>query len=100
LGDVESSSSACKILCTAPIYWEKLKMGAYDDKAYSTPIVRNIAILACVQGEGYIVDFSTGGGGGGGDGGAKMHNHLNNQECGFAGAVFMPSAMPRIISWR
>ena len=101
LGDVESNSNACKILCTAPVHWEKLKMGTYDDKPYNTPIIRNIAILACVKGEGYIVDFSTGGGGGGsGEGGAKIHNHLNNQECGFAGAVFMPSAMPRIISWK
>ena len=99
LGDVEGDTSVYKMLCTAPIYWEKLRMGNYDDRPYNTPVVRNIAILACIQGEGYIVDFSTGGGGGG-EGGAKIHNHLNNQECGFAGAVFMPSAMPRIISWK
>ena len=98
LDDVDSTSSACKILCTAPVHWEKLKMDGYDDMTYMTPIIRDIAVLACISGEGYIVDFSTGGGGSGG--GMRVHSHLNTQDCGFAGAVFMPSATPRVMSWK
>lgn len=101
LGDVESSDTACKILCTAPVHWEKLRMEGYDEsqggtRTFNTPLIRDIAILTAISGEGYIVDFSTGGGGGGGN---KIHSHLNTQDCGFAGAVFMPSATPRVMSW-
>lgn len=95
LGDVESTSTACKILCTAPVHWEKLTLVGYDDHVYNTPIIRDIAVLAAISGEGYIVDFATGGGGGG----SKIHSHLNTQDCGFAAAVFMPSATPRVMSW-
>lgn len=100
LGDVESSGTACKILCTAPVHWEKLRMEGYDEsqgstRTFNTPLIRDIAILTAISGEGYIVDFSTGGGGGGN----KIHSHLNTQDCGFAGAVFMPSATPRVMSW-
>lgn len=98
LGDVESSATACKILCTAPVHWEKLRMEGYDEsqgRTFNTPLIRDIAILTAISGEGYIVDFSTGGGGGGN----KIHSHLNTQDCGFAGAVFMPSATPRVMSW-
>lgn len=96
LGDVSGDSSACKVLCTAPVHWERVQYEGYDGAVYSAPLIRDIAILACISGEGYIVDFSTGGGGGGG---TRIHNHLSTQECGFAGAVFMPSAVPRIMSW-
>jgi hypothetical protein len=95
LGDVESTSSSCKLLCTAPVHWEKLLMRGYDDMPYMTPIIREVAILVAVSGEGYVVDFSTGSGGGG----LKIHSHLNTMEGGFAAAVFMPSAVPRQISW-
>lgn len=98
LGDIEDNETAYKVLCTAPIHWDKLKLDRFDDRVYNTPLIMDVAIIAVIQGEGYIVDFSTGGGGGGGN--AKMHNHLSNQECGFAGAVFMPSAMPRVMSWK
>ena len=101
LGDIEDNDNACKVLCTAPLHWEKLRMDGYDARSYYTPIIRNVAVLACIANEGYIVDFSTGGGGGGGTGsGNRIHNHLSTKECGFAGAVFMPSAMPRIMSWK
>ena len=96
LGDVTDNATACKALCTAPIHWERLKMEGYDDRVYTTPVIRDIAVLACVAGEGYIVDFSTGGSGGGV---SRMHSHINNSECGFAAAVFMPSATPRVMSW-
>ena len=100
LGDVESSETACKILCTAPVHWEKLRMEGYDGAqgstmTFNTPLIRDIAILAAISGEGYIVDFSTGSGGGGN----KIHSHLNTQDCGFAGAVFMPSSTPKVMSW-
>ena len=100
LGDVESSETACKILCTAPVHWEKLRMEGYDGaqgstRTFNTPLIRDIAILAAISGEGYIVDFSAGSGGGGN----KIHSHLNTQDCGFAGAVFMPSSTPKVMSW-
>lgn len=94
LGDVESTSTSCKILCTAPVHWEKLKLVGYDDRVYNTPLIRDIAVLAAISGEGYVVDFDTGG-----SSGTKMHSHLNTQDCGFAAAVFMPSATPRVMSW-
>ena len=95
LNESSANTSACKILCTAPIYWERLQMANYDNRVYNTPVIRDIAILTVVQGEGYIVDFMSGGSGSG----IKMHNHLSNLEGGFAGAVFMPSAVPRVMSW-
>ena len=100
LGDVESSETACKILCTAPVHWEKLRMEGYDGaqgstRTFNTPLIRDIAILAAISGEGYIVDLATGSGGGGN----KIHSHLNTQDCGFAGAVFMPSSTPKVMSW-
>jgi hypothetical protein len=96
LGDIEDTTNCSKILCTASLQWERLQQDGVDDMVYNVPVIRDIAILACISGEGYIVDFSTGGGGGGGN---KIHSHLNTQDCGFAGAVFMPSATPRVMSW-
>lgn len=95
LGDIEETASSAKLLCTAPIHWEMLKQETVDTKPYNTPIIKDITVLACITGEGYIVDFSTGGNGGGN----KIHSHLSTQDCGFAGAVFMPSAVPRVMSW-
>ena len=43
----------------------------------------------------YVDQIPTGGGGGGN----KIHSHLNTQDCGFAGAVFMPSSTPKVMSW-
>ncbi len=96
LGDIEDTTNCSKILCTASLQWERLQQDGVDDMVYNIPVIRDIAILACISGEGYIVDFSTGGGGGGGN---KIHSHLNTQDCGFAGAVFMPSAAPRVMTW-
>lgn len=94
LGDVESTSSSCKVFCTAPVQWEKLKFVKYDDAPYDTPVIRSVSILTAISGEGFIVDFSTGTGSG-----MKIHSHLNTMDGGFAAAVFMPSAIPRQMSW-
>lgn len=99
LDDIKDTKDCSKILCTASIGFERLKQKGTDTMPYDIPIIKNVVILACISGEGYIVDFSTGGGGGG-NGSLGIHNHLSNLEGGFAGAVFMPSAVPRVISWR
>ena len=97
LGDIEDNQNSSKLLCTAPITFDMLKCAEYGDSyVMMTPIIQDIAILAAISGEGYIVDFSTGSGGGGGN---KIHSHLNTQDCGFAGAVFMPSSTPKVMSW-
>lgn len=96
LGDIEDNRNSSKLLCTASITFDMLKCAEYGDSCVMrTPIIQDIAVLVAISGEGYIVDFSTGGGGGGN----KIHSHLNTQDCGFAGAVFMPSATPRVMSW-
>ena len=96
LGDIEDNPQATKLLCTASIMFDRLKCLEYNDMFVKvTPVIEDITVLACITGEGYIVDFSTGGNGGGN----KIHSHLSTQDCGFAGAVFMPSAVPRVMSW-
>ena len=98
LEDIDDNLNSSKLLCTAPIIFDMLKCSEYGDSyVMRTPIIQDVAVVACISGEGYIVDFSTGGGSGGG--GNKIHSHLNTQDCGFAGAVFMPSATPRVMSW-
>lgn len=101
LADIEENQAATKILCTAYIKWEKLAQqinGVKDITAQLTPIIVNPTIIAVIQGEGYITDFS--GGGSGGGGGLSLHSHTSNEDGGFAGAVFMPSANMRVLNWR
>ena len=95
----ETESNTCgNILCTAQLYFEKLKQtgsGAFDSNIRMTPIIRNIAIVTLLTGQGYITDFSSGGG----DGGIGMHSHLSNNDGGFSAAVFMPSAIMKPFTW-
>lgn len=103
LADIEENQAATKILCTAYIKWEKLAQsinGVKDITAQLTPIIVNPTIIAVIQGEGYITDFSGGGSGSGGGGGLSLHSHTSNEDGGFAGAVFMPSANMRVLNWR
>ena len=96
----ESASSTCgNILCTANLTFEKLKQtgtGAFDSSFRMTPVIHDIAIVAMVTGQGYITDFSSGGDG---EGGIGMHSHLNNNDGGYAAAVFMPSAIMKPFTW-
>lgn len=102
LADIEQNQAATKILCTSYIKWEKLVQqvgGVKDTVAQLTPVIVNPIIVAAITGEGYITDFS-GGGSGGGGGGLSLHSHTSNEDGGFAGAVFMPSANMRVLNWR
>ncbi len=97
LGDVIEDASASKVLCVAPIHWENLYQvgtGIGESKLQLTPVIQQIAITAVIMNDGYIVDFSTGGGSGN-----SMHSHTSNLDCGFAAAVFMPSASMRVQNW-
>lgn len=98
LGDIEEDSSVSKVLCVAPIHWENLyQVGGSirETKVQLTPVIQQVAITAVIMNDGYIVDFSTGGDGSGN----TMHSHTSNLDCGFAAAVFMPSASMRVQNW-
>ena len=98
LGDEAENSSCAKILCTAMMNFERLVQVGGSSKDASprwTPVIRNVAVIAVITGEGYITDFSTGGSGGG----IGMHSHLSNDDAGFAAAVFMPSAVMKPFNW-
>lgn len=99
LGDIEEDSSVSKVLCVAPIHWENLYQqgtGIAETRLQLTPVIQQVAITAVIMNDGYIVDFSTGGGGSAGN---AMHSHTSNLDCGFAAAVFMPSASMRVQNW-
>lgn len=98
LGDVQQNANCSKILCTASISWERLKQtnGTAVDTAYwDVPVIEHVTILQCINGLGYVTDFSTGGG----KSGIGMHSHIDNNNGGLAVATFAPSAMMRPISW-
>lgn len=98
LGDVEASTNCSKILCSAGIKWELLRQGnglTIDLKCIWMPIITDILVLQCISGDGYVVDFSTGGGGSG----IGMHSHTSNDDGGLAVATFAPSAMLRPMAW-
>ena len=92
---IQLKMGVSKILCSAPIYWERLKFEGYDVNPHRSPVIRNISIIKCINNEGYVLDFVSEGG----DGSMRMHSHTNTMDGGFAAAVFMPSAVPRPMSW-
>ena len=93
---VELKLGVSKILCSAPVYWERLKFDKYDENPHRSPVIRNISIIKCINNEGYVLDFVSEGS----DGGSmRLHSHTNTMDGGFAAAVFMPSAVPRPMSW-
>lgn len=94
----KSTNLSGSILCTAHVYFERLSQvgsGTFESSATETPIIRSIAIIALITGQGYVTDFSSGGD----DGGIGMHSHLDNNDGGFAAAVFMPSAIMKPFTW-
>ena len=100
----EDSQGAARLLCTAPIVWENLStvappaQGAETTgvvKYLPTPVIYNVGVVHLVTGEGYIVDFSTGGGAGG----MRVHSHTSMEDGGFAVSVYAPSAMIRPANW-
>lgn len=95
---LNSSGSVAKILCTGTIEFEDLiQIGGGSVSAFSrpVPILRRIAITAVITGEGLVTDFTNGGNGNG----IGIHSHLNNEDGGFAAAVFMPSAIMKPMNW-
>lgn len=106
LDDFEDNANGARLLCTASIVWENLKLskgsnpdasgGAAPEVEYlPTPVIYHVGVVHMVHGEGYIVDFSTGGGGGG----MKVHSHTSIEDGGFAVSVYAPSAMIRPANW-
>ena len=102
LANLPENASACKILCTANIRWERLAQGTAsgptESHCHLTPIIVNPTIVTLIEEQGYITDFATGGGSG--SGGIGMHAHTSMQDGGFAAAIFMPSANMRVLNWR
>lgn len=99
--DIENDSSNTKALCTAYIKFEKLKCSgggtSSDGDAFQIyPIITRPIIVYAQKGQGFIVDFATGGGGGG----IGVHAHTSVQDAGFAAAVFMPSAIMKPFNWK
>lgn len=90
------SGSCANIVCTAPLHFENLMQNGTDKNCYfATPVIKRIAIIDVIPNNYYVTDFS---GAGGGDG-IGMHSHLNNNDGGFAAAVFMPSAIMKPFTW-
>lgn len=98
LEEVDLDSYAIKLLCSAQIIWTQLKTvggGVSDSKTLFVPVVNKILILMVRTGN-IAIDFS----GGGGGGGVGRHNHADNNNGGFAYAVFAPGTSLQPISWK
>lgn len=92
------NENTAKIMCEACIYWENLAQvggGVSDSFTHLTPVIKKINVVTLIPGEGYVTDFT-----GGNNGAMGIHNHTCIEECGFAAAVFMPSAVMRPFNWR
>lgn len=98
LEEVDLDNYSIKLLCSAQITWERLKtVGGVvnDSKALVTPIIRQVFILMVQEGN-IAIDFS----GGGTGGGMRRHNHADNNNAGFAYAVFAPGTSLQPINWK
>lgn len=98
LEEVDLDNYSIKLLCSALITWELLKASggnANDTKPVYTPIVKAIYILLVQEGN-IAIDFS----GGGMGGGMRRHNHADNNNAGFAYAVFAPGTSLQPINWK
>ena len=97
-GTDDDVSDVAKIMCEANIEWENLAQvggGVADTFTHLTPVIKKINVVTLVTGEGYVTDFT-----GGNNGAMGIHNHTCMEECGFAAAVFMPSAIMRPFNWK
>ena len=98
LEEVDLDNYSIKLLCSAQITWERLKTvggTVNDSKALVTPIIRQVFILMVQEGN-IAIDFS----GGGTGGGMRRHNHADNNNAGFAYAVFAPGTSLQPINWK
>ncbi len=98
-GDIQATGNEPRILCHGYLKFDYLMQknsSSNDSYPVLYPIVRQIYVASVFANQGYIVDFECGDG----SGGKKIHNHTSNEECGFAAAVYMPSAFIRPFNWR
>lgn len=98
LEEIDLDNYSIKLLCSAQITWEKLRtVGgvANDSKRYFTPVVKEVFILMAQEGN-IAIDFS----GGGTGSGMRRHNHADNNNGGFAYAVFAPGTSLQPINWK
>ena len=97
LEEVDLDDYSIKLLCSAQIMWERLKTigGSVNDAGpLLTPVIRSVYVLMVQEGN-IAIDFS-----GGGMGGMRRHNHSDNDNAGFAYAVFAPGTSLQPINWR
>lgn len=98
LEEIDLDSYSIKLLCSALITWEKLRSsgGTAQDTNYEmTPVVKAVYVLFLQEGN-IAIDFS----GGGTGGGMRRHNHADNNNAGFAYAVFAPGTSLQPINWK
>ena len=96
LDEADLESSSTRMLCSALIGWDILKSSGTvttDINPEWTPIILSVNILS-INTDGLAVDFSSGSGTGIG-----RHNHSNNDQGGFAYAVFAPGTSLTPINW-
>lgn len=97
LEEVELDNYSIKLLCSAQITWERLQAigGSYNDtKSHLTPVVKEVFVLTVQEGN-IAIDFS-----GGGGRGMWRHNHSDNNNGGFAYAVFAPGTSLQPVNWK
>lgn len=98
LEEVDLDNYSIKLLCSAQVTWERLRTvggSANDAKQFVTPVVQQVYVLMVQEGN-IAIDFS-----GGGTGvGMRRHNHADNNNGGFAYAVFAPGTSLQPINWK
>ena len=97
LDEADLESSSTRMLCSALIGWDILRTSgtiATDINPEWIPIILSVNILS-INTDGLAVDFSTGSGAGG----IGRHNHSNNDQGGFAYAIFAPGTSLTPINW-
>ena len=97
LEEIDLDSYSIKLLCSALITWERLRAsgGTTNDTNYVvTPVIKAVYVLMLQEGN-ITIDFS-----GGRSGGMRRHNHADNNNAGFAYAVFAPGTSLQPINWK
>ncbi|MBQ4479694.1 MAG: hypothetical protein II943_03555 [Victivallales bacterium] len=99
LGDVDLDSYSWKILCTAEVIWDRMKVNGgtlaiADTNMMPIPVVTHIEVNLALNGN-LAIDFGSGEGGGG----MRRHNHADNSRGGFAYAVWAPGCTLNPVNW-
>ncbi|MBO4620678.1 MAG: hypothetical protein J5654_11290 [Victivallales bacterium] len=99
LGDVDLDSYSWKILCTAEVIWDRMKVNGgtlaiADTNMMPIPVVTHIEVNLALNGN-LAIDFGSGEGGGG----MRRHNHADNARGGFAYAVWAPGCTLNPVNW-